>query len=29
MVKEGLIDLRQDRAFAPLWMRRKQALAAE
>ncbi|WP_296708596.1 ScpA family protein [Rhodoblastus sp.] len=29
MVKEGLIDLRQDRAFAPLWLRRRQALAAE
>ena len=33
MVKEGLIDLRQDRAFAPLWVRRKAepppALAAE
>jgi segregation and condensation protein A len=33
MVKEGLIDLRQDRAFAPLWVRRKQEppplLAAE
>jgi segregation and condensation protein A len=29
MVKEGLIDLRQDRAFAPLWFRRRQALAAE
>jgi segregation and condensation protein A len=33
MVKEGLIDLRQDRAFAPLWVRRKPetppALAAE
>jgi segregation and condensation protein A len=33
MVREGLIDLRQDRAFAPLWVRRKQepppAIAAE
>jgi segregation and condensation protein A len=29
MVKEGLIDLRQDRAFAPLMLRRRQALAAE
>ncbi len=29
MVKEGLIDLRQDRAFAPLLLRRRQALAAE
>jgi len=29
MVREGLIDLRQDRAFAPLWLRRRQALAAE
>ncbi len=33
MVKEGLIDLRQDRAFAPLWLRRKKepppAMAAE
>jgi segregation and condensation protein A len=35
MVKEGLIDIRQDRAFAPLWLRRKPgappapALAAE
>lgn len=33
MVKEGLIDLRQDRAFAPLWVRRKKepppAMAAE
>jgi segregation and condensation protein A len=31
MVREGLIDLRQDRAFAPLWLRRKPppALAAE
>ena len=33
MVKEGLIDLRQDRAFAPLFLRRKQepppAMAAE
>jgi segregation and condensation protein A len=35
MVKEGLIDIRQDRAFAPLWVRRKPgtppapALAAE
>lgn len=33
MVREGLIDLRQDRAFAPLWVRRKQepppVLAAE
>jgi segregation and condensation protein A len=29
MVKEGLIDIRQDRAFSPLWLRRKQALAAE
>ena len=24
LVKEGLIDLRQDRAFAPLWLRRKE-----
>ena len=24
MVREGLIDLRQDSAFAPLWVRRKQ-----
>ena len=22
MVREGIIDLRQDRAFAPLWVRR-------
>jgi len=22
MVREGVIDLRQDRAFAPLWVRR-------
>ena len=33
MVREGLIDLRQDSAFAPLWVRRKQepppAVAAE
>jgi segregation and condensation protein A len=33
MVREGLIDLRQDRAFAPLWVRRKKepppAMAAE
>ncbi len=33
MVREGLIDLRQDRAFAPLWVRRKEepppAMAAE
>ena len=35
MVREGLIDLRQDRAFAPIWLRRKQdqepppAMAAE
>jgi segregation and condensation protein A len=29
MVKEGLIDLRQDRPFAPLMLRRRQALAAE
>jgi segregation and condensation protein A len=29
MVREGLIDLRQDRAFAPLMLRRRQALAAE
>ncbi len=29
MVKEGLIDLRQDRAFAPLMLRQRQALAAE
>jgi segregation and condensation protein A len=33
LVKEGVIDLRQDRAFAPLWLRRRddppQALAAE
>jgi segregation and condensation protein A len=29
LVKEGLIDLRQDRAFAPLMLRRRQALAAE
>ncbi|HUO54960.1 MAG TPA: ScpA family protein [Rhodoblastus sp.] len=29
MVREGLIDLRQERAFAPLMLRRRQALAAE
>jgi len=29
LVKEGVIDLRQDRAFAPLWLRRRTALAAE
>ncbi len=34
LVKEGVIDLRQDRAFAPIWLRRREpepppALAAE
>lgn len=29
MVREGLIDLRQDRAFAPLMLRRRLPLAAE
>jgi segregation and condensation protein A len=27
LVREGLLDLRQDRAFAPIWVRRKQAEA--